>query len=155
MSDGRLQDASQPEAERRVDGGGRKNPLPQSEARRGNAEPASTLAVQSAPMTRTLTAETGRQITIEEQSGAAAAEIMIGDRRRSQQADGTNRDSDRAAGLPARAIVFGALVAGVSAFVLGLRWRGSARRAPSLRPRTRLMIVRRVRLIDRPVRVRG
>ncbi|AHE56075.1 hypothetical protein [Sphingomonas sanxanigenens] len=154
MSDGRRQDADQPEAERRVDGGGRKNPLPQSEARRGNAQPKGAAAPERTPMARTLTAGGGREITIEEESGAAAAEIMIGERRRAAQADDAGRRPVSAGRASARAILAGALVAGVSAFLLGLRWRGTTRRMPRPQAGQRLTIIRRTRFIVQPARSR-
>ncbi|MGF7148900.1 plasmid stability protein [Sphingomonas zeicaulis] len=154
MSDGRQQDADQPEAERRVDGGGRRNPLPQSEERRGNEQAKGATGPEPTPMMRTLTADGGREITIEEESGAAAAEIMIGDHRRAAQADDVDRRPVAASGTSARAILLGALVAGVSAFLLGLRWRNATRGMPERRARQRLTIIRRTRFVVQPARSR-
>lgn len=87
MGDGRLQDGDMPEHVRRQDGGGARDPLPQSEAARGNDTPKAQ-GGESLKATRTVDAG-GRRFVIEEQSGT-----VIGQDGKTQIDDGAAPDGN-------------------------------------------------------------
>lgn len=73
MGDGRQQDGNIPEDLRRQDGAGRREPLPQSEAARGNVKPhVKGPAPERAE--HTVTTPEGGHFEVLEDSGIAAAE---------------------------------------------------------------------------------
>lgn len=73
MGDGRQQDGNILEDLRRQDGAGRREPLPQSEAARGNVMPHVEGPVPER-MERTVTTREGEHFKVLEDSGIAAAE---------------------------------------------------------------------------------
>ena len=77
MGDGRQQDGNIPEDLRRQDGGGRREPLPQSEAARGNVTP-NVKGPAPERVGRTVTTPEGDHFEVLEDSGTAAAETSSG-----------------------------------------------------------------------------
>ena len=77
--DGRQQDGDKPEALRRQDGAGRREPLPGSEARRGNVEPDRAAGPASPKREGKVRTAKGGFDVIEESGAAAAEKAMSGD----------------------------------------------------------------------------